>query len=219
MSDLQPFGATGQGQTVASDGDLDEFVADLNEFYKYGWSHTCRSAARFIGSGAQLPALSDEEAERHMALAGAGVIHSILAEVRKLQAAARRCFSPEAIAHAEHRLSQTASKERSAPAGNSPEDFAWALQDFGKFYGRVGESVAGQAIKFMELTTKLPTAPGGDAEKHFAIAAGTIFQAVLEELAELQETHRQCFTPKDTAQAKPALTKFPYDGPPATKRS
>lgn len=211
MSDLQPFGATGLGQPGAGDGDLDDFVTDLNEFYKYGWSHTCRSAARFIGSGAQLPAFSDGEAERHMALAGAGVIHSILAEVRKLQATARRCFSPEAIAHAERRLSETASKERTVPTGHGPEDFAEALQNFGRFHGRVGEGVAGQAIKFMELTTKLPTAPGGDAEKHMAIAAGTIFQAVLEELEELQAAHRQCFSPEDATQAELGLTKIPND--------
>lgn len=211
MSDLQPFGATGHGQPGAGDGDLDEFVADLNEFYKYGWSHTCRSAARFIGSGVQLPAFSDEEAEMHMAIAGAGVIHSILAEVRKLQATARRCFSPEAIAHAERRLSGTASKERTLPVGNDPADFAEALQNFGRFHGRVGEGVAGQAIKFMELTTKLPTTPGGDAEKHLAIAAGTIFQAVLEELEELRQAHRQCFPPDESTQTEPGLTKTPYD--------
>lgn len=212
MSDLQPFGAAGQGQTGAGDGDLDEFVTDLNEFYKYGWSHTCRSAARFIGSGTQLPALSDAEAEMHMAIAGAGVIHSILAEVRELQATARRCFSPEAIAHAERRLSETASKERTLPVGNDPADFAEALQNFGRFHGRVGEGVAGQAIKFMELTTKLPTTPGGDAEKHLAIAAGTIFQAVLEELEELQAAHRQCFPPDEATQTEPGLTKTPHDG-------
>ena len=190
---------------------MGEFAEELNEFYKYGWSDTCQATVQFIEAAVKLPALSKRETERHMAFAGAGAIHSILAEVRKLQATARRCFSPEAIIHAEHRLSQTVNKERTVPVGTSPTDFAKALCKFGDFFGHVGQGVARQAIEFIELTTKLPTAPGGDAEKHVAIAAGTIFQAVLEELEELQEAHRQCFSSEDTAQADLELAKIPHN--------
>ena len=211
MRELQPFGAATQGQTAIGGGDLDDFAEDLQEFFRYGWRGKCQRAAMFIESADRLPALSEREMERHMAFAGAGAIHSILAQVRELQGAARRCLSPEAIAHAERRLSKTASKRGDAPVGDKPEDFAAALREFGRFYGQRGEGNAGPAVRFIGMTTKLPFTPGGDAEKHLAIAAGTIFQAVLEELEELQEAARQCFSPEDIAQAELGLAEIPYD--------
>lgn len=212
MRELQPFGAATHGQPAIGDGDLDDFAEDLQEFFKYGWRGKCWRAAKFIESADKLPALSAREMESHMAFAGAGAIHSILAQVRELQAVARRCLSPAAIAHAERRLSETASKERPAPVGDRPEDFAAALREFGRFSGQRGEGTVEPAVNFIRLTTKLPIAPGGDAEKHLAIAAGTIFQAVLEELEELQEAARRCFSPEDVAQAELGLAEIPYDG-------
>ena len=212
MRELQPFGAATHGPTATGDGDLDDFAEELQEFFQYGWKGKCYRAAMFIESAARLPALSTREMESHMALAGAGAIHSILAQVRDLQAAARRCLSPKAIAHAEGRLSKTASKKRAAPVGDKPEDFAAALREFGRFYGQSGqrgEGTAGPAVQFIRLTTKLPFTPGGDAEKHLAIAAGTFFQAVLEELEELQEAARRCFSPEDVAQAELGLAEIP----------
>ena len=195
--------------TATGDGDLDDFAAELQEFFQYGWKGKCYRAALFIESAARLPALTTREMESHMALAGAGAIHSILAQVRDLQAAARRCLSPEAIAYAEHRLSKTGSKNRPAPVGDKPEDFAAALREFGRFSGQRGEGTAGPAVQFIRLTTKLPFSPGGDAENHLAIAAGTFFQAVLEELEELQEAARRCFSPEDIAQAELGLAEIP----------
>lgn len=104
LNRLQPFGpssAAGRG------GDPADFTYALYNVRSGGkWKTPLREAEELITATAKLPVTAGGELEGHMAIAAGRAIEVVMEQVFKLQAEARRCFSPEAIAHAERWLAE-----------------------------------------------------------------------------------------------------------------
>ena len=97
-----PFGS--QGDTAAGSGRPKDFADALSEFYLSSWREPIRDAQEIIKVNSKFPVAPGGELEGHMAIAAGTAIRAVQKELRKLQEAAHRSFSPEAIAHAEQWL-------------------------------------------------------------------------------------------------------------------
>lgn len=99
----QPFGA--QGQSAAGSGNPKDFADALFKFQiSSSWNKPVREAEEVIKVNSKFPVTPGGELEGHMAIAAGRAIRAVQRELRKLQEAAHRSFSPEAIAHAEQWL-------------------------------------------------------------------------------------------------------------------
>lgn len=104
LNRLQLFGpssSTGDG------GKPEDFTLALHSVRRSGlWNTPLREAEELITATAKLPVTAGGELEGHMAIAAGRAIEAVMEQVFKLQAEARRCFSPAAIARAERWLEE-----------------------------------------------------------------------------------------------------------------
>lgn len=98
-----PFGS--HGDTTAGSGRPKDFADALFNFrLSSSWDRSIRDAEEVIKVNSKFPVTPGGELEGHMAIAAGTAIRAVQKELRKLQEAAHRSFSPEAIAHAEQWL-------------------------------------------------------------------------------------------------------------------
>lgn len=104
LNRLQLFGPS---SSTDDGGDPADFTRALCSVRLGGlWNTPLREAEELITATAKLPVTTGGELEGHMAIAAGRAIEVVMEQVFKLQAEARRCFSPEAIAHAERWLAE-----------------------------------------------------------------------------------------------------------------
>lgn len=104
LNRLQLFGPS---SSTGDEGDPADFTRALCSVRLGGlWNTPLREAEELITATAKLPVTTGGELEGHMAIAAGRAIEVVMEQVFKLQAEARRCFSPEAIAHAERWLAE-----------------------------------------------------------------------------------------------------------------
>lgn len=98
-----PFGS--HGDTAAGTGRPKDFADALYQFkMSYSWDSSFRDAEEVIKVNSKFHVTPGGELEGLMAIAAGTAIRAVQKELRKLQEAAHRSFSPEAIAHAEQWL-------------------------------------------------------------------------------------------------------------------
>lgn len=110
LNPLQLFGAA---PFAGHEGNPADFSRTLNSVrIGVSWKGPFSDAIQLIEAATKLPVTAGGELEGHMAIAAGKAIEAVMGQVFELQAEARRCFSPEAIAHAERWLAEN------SPAGN-----------------------------------------------------------------------------------------------------
>lgn len=98
-----PFGRP--GDTIAGSGRPKDFADALFNFrLSSSWDSSFRDAEEVIKVNSKFHVTPGGELEGLMAIAAGTAIRAVQKELRKLQEAAHRSFSPEAIAHAEQWL-------------------------------------------------------------------------------------------------------------------
>ena len=95
---------------------------------------------------------------------------------------------------------------QSAAGSGNPKDFADALFKFGLSPWRTPVREAEEVIK---VNSKFPITPGGELERHMAIAAGAAIRAIQSELRKLEEAAHQSFSPTAISHARKWLTDHP----------
>lgn len=107
LNPLQLFGAA---PFAGHEGNPADFSRTLNAVrIGVSWKGPFSDAIQLIEAATKLPVTAGGELEGHMAIAAGKAIEAVMGQVFELQAEARRCFSPEAIAHAERWLAENSS--------------------------------------------------------------------------------------------------------------